>query len=792
MRLKIALGAFVMAVVAVAPLGVERHWASAATVAPVRAQQSMPLGDERTGDVVVKFKSNATLADVGDALTASDTDAKASTQGSKLVLLRPKPGQTADEAVAQLRANGDVEFADVDHVVSIDQVPTDPLYSGYQWSLPAINMPAAWDVTTGSASVIVAVIDTGVDATHPDLAGKITSGANVGYNFVSNSTNTADDQSHGTFVASIVAANTNNGQGGAGVCWSCKIMPIKVLDSAGSGSSFNVAQGIDWAVSHGAKVINLSLGSGSSDASLQTAVTNAWNAGVVVVAAAGNNAGVAPTTDDAVLFPAAYPNAIAVASSNSANVRSSFSNYGPEIDVTAPGEGVLGADCNCAGHGGYYATGSGTSFASPHVAGAAALLIANGVTDKNQIVSRLTSTATNMEAPGFDNNTGWGLINMQAALGSQYAVAWGANTLPSTMAMNGTSGVTVSFTNTGLATWTAGGANPVRFAYHWRNGACPGASSAVFDGVRTALAGDVASGAAVTNLSASIAAPSTAGTYCLQYDLVKEGVTWFSWQGAATQSATVTVTSYGLTWGANTLPATMAAGGTTGVTVSFTNAGTTTWTSGGANPVRFAYHWRNGACPGTGSAVFDGMRTTLPGNVAAGGSVTNLNATIAAPPSAGTYCLQYDLVKEGVTWFSWQGAAVQSATVTVTASANAVTWGANTLPSVMAASATAPVSVSFTNAGTATWTAGGANPIRFAYHWRNGACPGTTNAVFDGVRTALAGDVAPGSTVTNLSATIVAPSSPGTYCLQYDLVKEGVTWFSWQGAATQTRTVTVS
>ncbi|MEP7247949.1 MAG: S8 family serine peptidase, partial [Gammaproteobacteria bacterium] len=277
MRLKIALGAVVMAALVVAPLGIERYQsADAASVPQSQSPETSRVESERTGDVVVKFKPSATLGDVGDALTQSETDVKASTSGSKLVLVSPKPGQTTDEALAQLRANGDIEFADIDHVVSIDQVPTDPMYATYQWSMPAIGMPAAWDITTGSASVIVAVIDTGVDSAHPDLAGKITSGANAGYNFVSNTTNTADDQSHGTFVASIVAANTNNGQGGAGVCWSCKIMPVKVLDSSGSGSSFNVAQGIDWAVSHGAKVINLSLGSGSSDASLQTSVTNAW------------------------------------------------------------------------------------------------------------------------------------------------------------------------------------------------------------------------------------------------------------------------------------------------------------------------------------------------------------------------------------------------------------------------------------------------------------------------------------------------------------------------------------
>ena len=259
------------------------------------------------------------------------------------------------------------------HIVA---TPTDPLYASNQWSLPQIGLPTAWNTSTGSASMIVAVIDTGVDAAHPDLSGKITTGANAGYNFVGGNTNTADDHFHGTFVASIVAANTNNGAGGAGVCWACKIMPIKVLDSTGSGSTFNVAQGVDWAVSHGAKVINLSLGSSSSDATLQTAVNNAWTAGVIVVAASGNNNG-------PVLYPAAYANAIAVGSNNQAGVRSSFSNFGAELDIMAPGESVFGALCTCASYAGGYGTGSGTSFAAPHLAGVVGLLISAGITDKD-------------------------------------------------------------------------------------------------------------------------------------------------------------------------------------------------------------------------------------------------------------------------------------------------------------------------------------------------------------------------------------------------------------------------
>jgi subtilisin family serine protease len=392
-------------------LGRGAHAATAKPAAPAALVAAAAGPEQRTGDVVVRFRPSVTLADVGAALDDARSEAAASTGGSRLVLVSPEPGQTVDSAIASLRASGDVEFAEPDHVASAVATPTDPYYASYQWSLPQIGLLAAWDTTTGSASVIVAVVDTGVDATHPDLVGKITTGAAAGYNFVGNNTNTGDDHFHGTFVSSIIAMNANNGQGGAGVCWACKIMPVKVLDSNGSGSTFNVARGVDWAVAHGATVINLSLGSTSPDSGLQTSVDNAWNAGVIVVAASGNSNG-------PVLYPAAYANAIAVGSNNQAGVKSSFSSYGSELDLMAPGEGVFGALCACHGYSGGYATGSGTSFAAPHVAGVVGLLISAGITDKNQIRSRLTSTATDMDVAGFDNNTGWGRVNAAAALGS--------------------------------------------------------------------------------------------------------------------------------------------------------------------------------------------------------------------------------------------------------------------------------------------------------------------------------------------------------------------------------------
>jgi hypothetical protein len=251
---------------------------------------------------------------------------------------------------------------------------------------------------------------------------------------------------------------------------------------------------------------------------------------------------------------------------------------------------------------------------------------------------------------------------------------------------------------------------------------------------------------------------------------------------------------YGVTWTADNTPSSMNPGATSNVTLSFTNTGSSVWNASGTNPVRLSYHWRDGACPGTSTALWDGARTALAGDVNAGSSVSNLVAQVKAPSSAGTYCLQFDLVKEGVSWFSWQGANVLNKTVSISASASSygVSWTADNTPSSMNADATSSVTLSFTNTGSSVWNASGTNPVRISYHWRDGACPGTSTTVWDGLRTALAGDVNAGSSVSNLVAQVKAPSSAGTYCLQFDLVKEGVTWFSWQGANVLNRIVNVT
>lgn len=253
----------------------------------------------------------------------------------------------------------------------------DPFRS-YQWSLGGTDFDQLWDRTDSGAGVTVAVIDTGVDATNPDLTNRVAAGVD----FISEpngpeTNGKIDPNGHGTHVAGIVAAEQDNGVGVAGVAPSATIMPIRVLDESGSGSSHDVAHGITWAVDHGADVINLSL-SGGHDPVMRAAITDALDEGVVVIAAAGNTSSWINNTNlcDVDSYPAAYGDVIAVGSLNSNNKVSSFSLKRDYVDIAAPGESILSTWPTALTPWGYepYYNESGTSMAAPYVSGVVALM----------------------------------------------------------------------------------------------------------------------------------------------------------------------------------------------------------------------------------------------------------------------------------------------------------------------------------------------------------------------------------------------------------------------------------
>jgi subtilisin family serine protease len=286
----------------------------------------------------------------------------------------------------------------------------DPLRS-QQTHLAQLGLSEVWRRAAGQGQVI-AIVDTGVDLTHPDLAAKLVDGINL----VTPGTPPQDDNGHGTHVAGIAAAATGNSIGGSGVAPLARIMPVKVLDAGGSGSTANIAAGIDWAATHGATVINLSLGESglrsriTKGGQINAALRRAAAAGVVVVAASGNDSTLKRDYRAGV-------DVIVVNACNGSGAPAAFTNAGDPRAVAAPGVDILSTaprtptDIWPSGSTGYERL-SGTSMASPIVAGIAALLLSAGI-DRSQVASRLESTATN---PTNDIRLGAGVVSPSTAL----------------------------------------------------------------------------------------------------------------------------------------------------------------------------------------------------------------------------------------------------------------------------------------------------------------------------------------------------------------------------------------
>jgi subtilisin family serine protease len=344
------------------------------------------------------------------------------------------PGVSVTETLALLRRNPDIELARPDYRARLAVVPNDSYFQRYQYALQNrggildigpliqpqttggadIKATFAWDEVRGDAGTVIAVLDTGIDRTHPDLAAKIVS---PGRDFANDDLDATDDHWHGTHVAGIAAADTDNAEGIAGVAWNCRLLPVKVTDENGDGFYSWIIDGIIWAADQGAGVINLSLGGDIDDPFLEDACRYAYERGAVVVAAAGNNG------SPGVLYPAAYDNyVLAVAASDYNDSIAGFSNSGPEVDVAAPGVWILGpAPVWYAGAGNPpYLFASGTSAATPHVAGLAALIkSAKPGLPAGDIMKLIRYTADDInrvDFPGRDDGAGYGRINMRRAL----------------------------------------------------------------------------------------------------------------------------------------------------------------------------------------------------------------------------------------------------------------------------------------------------------------------------------------------------------------------------------------
>lgn len=311
----------------------------------------------------------------------------------------------ADRSLAQrltaLRANPLITDVEPDVLLKKASLPNDPDYKE-QWSLPHMKVDKAWKLSRGQSRVVIAVVDSGIDAAHPDLASKLV----PGYNSIKRTNDTRDGDGHGTNMSGIAAAVTNNRVGIAGICSLCKIMPVKALNSRGEGYSSDIAMGIRWAADNGADVINLSMGSFEFSKAVQGAVNYAHEKRCVLVAAAGNEAVDTPS------YPAAYEHVIGVAATDRENQSAEFSNFGDYVDLAAPGVEILSTMKDRS-----YESQEGTSPAAAAVSGIAALMLSlNAELTPQEVEDALKMTAVDLGHPDRDEEYGFGLVNAEAAL----------------------------------------------------------------------------------------------------------------------------------------------------------------------------------------------------------------------------------------------------------------------------------------------------------------------------------------------------------------------------------------
>ena len=385
------------------------------------ANSPQPGVDFVAGEVLVQFRSGAVQAEAVSALASIGAAPERVLSGG-LEVWSAGEGREL-EVVERMQALPSVEHAQPNYYYRMAGEPNDPEYFR-QWAYEKTGAEAAWDLSTGGPEVIIAVLDTGIDETHPEFSGKLISPAD----FIQSDTDNVphDENAHGTHVAGIAAGQGDNGLGITGVSWQARIMPVQVLDGTGSGTTESVSQGIAWAYLNGAKVINLSLSGEFQDSFMQQAINDAYNREVLVVAAAGNEG------TSALRYPAAMNHVLAVGATDRFDRLAYYSNTGSHIDVVAPG-----GDMRTNLAGGIFSTTptyitqqmsedftwpdydffQGTSMAAPYVSGLAALIysLEPGL-NPDEVEQIIKQSAFDLGSPGKDAVFGYGRVDVLKTL----------------------------------------------------------------------------------------------------------------------------------------------------------------------------------------------------------------------------------------------------------------------------------------------------------------------------------------------------------------------------------------
>nr|WP_256861686.1 S8 family peptidase [Bacillus cereus] len=316
-------------------------------------------------------------------------------------------GQCVQQALQEYHKLPGVDYVEPSKVYQAVWTPDDYYYSSNQSaSLQKMQMPKAWDITRGIPDTVVAVVDSGVQSTHPDLKGKII----PGYDYVRNNMDSGQDElGHGTHIAGTIAAVTDNGIGIAGIAPNVKVLSVRVLDRSGYSYNDVIANGITYAADHGAKVINLSIAMEDPSQVLEDAVNYAWNKGTVLIAGAGNS------STSKSYYPAAYSNVISVAATDSNDTKWERSNYGMSVDIAAPGVDIMSTVPTSWDPENPYSTKSGTSMATANVSGVAALLASKGFSNI-QIREAIEKSADKI--PGTGAYWKYGRVNAYKTLTS--------------------------------------------------------------------------------------------------------------------------------------------------------------------------------------------------------------------------------------------------------------------------------------------------------------------------------------------------------------------------------------